>query len=150
MSFEILWKHIHLYSCNKFCCHSAVLLLWMLQDSHHIEKRLLCPPWCVTVRVIGHSFQPGKEHFIPCCSLKPPRVVRHKTEKEHKCYCISFSFCVFICLLQFVFSLLFCHSLNKQPKNKMVFKLMYHFPLKKVDSFVKLKNILWYVVFCSF
>ncbi|CAG5865404.1 unnamed protein product [Menidia menidia] len=38
-------------------------------------KQLLCPPWCVTVRVIGHSFQPGKEHFIPNCSLRPSQVV---------------------------------------------------------------------------
>ncbi|XP_044073745.1 cilia- and flagella-associated protein 65 isoform X2 [Siniperca chuatsi] len=45
------------------------------KENHHKEERLLCPPWCVTVRVVGHSFQPGKEHFIPCCSLKPPRVV---------------------------------------------------------------------------
>nr|XP_046260401.1 cilia- and flagella-associated protein 65 isoform X2 [Scatophagus argus] len=45
------------------------------KDNHHMEERLLCPPWCVTVRVIGHSFQPGKDHFIPCCSLKPSRVV---------------------------------------------------------------------------
>ncbi|XP_054471804.1 cilia- and flagella-associated protein 65 [Anoplopoma fimbria] len=45
------------------------------KDNHHIEGQLLCPPWCVTVRVIGHSFQPGKENFIPCCSLKPPQVV---------------------------------------------------------------------------
>ncbi|XP_033474057.2 cilia- and flagella-associated protein 65 [Epinephelus lanceolatus] len=45
------------------------------KDNSHREERLLCPPWCVIVRVIGHSFQPGKEHFIPCCSLKPPRVV---------------------------------------------------------------------------
>ncbi|XP_040004712.1 cilia- and flagella-associated protein 65 isoform X2 [Xiphias gladius] len=44
-------------------------------DDHHIGERLLCPPWCATVRVIGHSFQPGKEHFIPCCSLKPHQVV---------------------------------------------------------------------------
>ncbi|GAA6231328.1 coiled-coil domain-containing protein 108 [Lates japonicus] len=44
-------------------------------DNHHISQQLLCPPWCVTVRVIGHSFQPGKEHFIPCCSLKSPQVV---------------------------------------------------------------------------
>ncbi|XP_035030976.2 cilia- and flagella-associated protein 65 [Hippoglossus stenolepis] len=44
-------------------------------DDHHIGERVLCPPWCVTVRVIGHSFHPGKEHFIPCCSLKPPQVV---------------------------------------------------------------------------
>ncbi|XP_070694450.1 cilia- and flagella-associated protein 65 [Pempheris klunzingeri] len=45
------------------------------EDDRHIQERLLCPPWCVTVRVMGHSFNPGKEHFIPCCSLKPPRVV---------------------------------------------------------------------------
>ncbi|CAB1426783.1 unnamed protein product [Pleuronectes platessa] len=44
-------------------------------EDHHIGVRVLCPPWCVTVRVIGHSFSPGKEHFIPCCSLKPPQVV---------------------------------------------------------------------------
>lgn len=72
-----LWRHILV--C--LICHSLVLLLLMLQDNHHIEERLLCPPWCVTVRVIGHSFQPGKEHFTPCCSLKPPRVVRHAGER---------------------------------------------------------------------
>ncbi|XP_031714488.1 cilia- and flagella-associated protein 65 isoform X2 [Anarrhichthys ocellatus] len=44
------------------------------KDNRHIEGQLLCPPWCVTVRVIGHSFLPGKEHFIPCCSLQPPQV----------------------------------------------------------------------------
>uniref|UniRef100_UPI0009B41025 cilia- and flagella-associated protein 65 n=1 Tax=Monopterus albus TaxID=43700 RepID=UPI0009B41025 len=45
------------------------------KNSHHKGEQLLCLPWCVTVRVTGHSFQPGKEHFAPCCSLKPPRVV---------------------------------------------------------------------------
>ncbi|XP_068428766.1 cilia- and flagella-associated protein 65 isoform X2 [Clinocottus analis] len=45
------------------------------KDNHQIEDRLLSPPWCVTVRVTGHSFQPGKEHFIPCCTLQPPQVV---------------------------------------------------------------------------
>ncbi|KAK2839571.1 hypothetical protein Q5P01_013311 [Channa striata] len=45
------------------------------KDSHQIGEQLLCLPWCVTVRVIGHSFQPGKEHFIPCCSLEPSQVV---------------------------------------------------------------------------
>uniref|UniRef100_A0A3P8SQ41 Si:ch1073-349o24.2 n=1 Tax=Amphiprion percula TaxID=161767 RepID=A0A3P8SQ41_AMPPE len=41
---------------------------------YKVGEQLVCPPWCVTVRVIGHSFQPGKGHFIPCCSLKPPQV----------------------------------------------------------------------------
>ncbi|XP_041663704.1 cilia- and flagella-associated protein 65 [Cheilinus undulatus] len=45
------------------------------KESHYLEGQLLCPPWSVTVRVIGHSFQPGTQHFIPCCSLKPPRVI---------------------------------------------------------------------------
>ncbi|XP_035460487.2 cilia- and flagella-associated protein 65 isoform X2 [Scophthalmus maximus] len=44
-------------------------------DDDLIGERPPCPPWCATVRVIGHSFQPGKQHFIPCCSLKPPQVV---------------------------------------------------------------------------
>ncbi|KAM9364881.1 cilia- and flagella-associated protein 65 [Pholidichthys leucotaenia] len=45
------------------------------KDSGDVGQRLLRPPWCVTVRVIGHSFQPGKEHFNPCCSLKPNHVM---------------------------------------------------------------------------
>uniref|UniRef100_A0A3B4YKV7 Cilia and flagella associated protein 65 n=1 Tax=Seriola lalandi dorsalis TaxID=1841481 RepID=A0A3B4YKV7_SERLL len=54
--------------------HGAQLECFAYYKMDHIGERLLCPPWCVTVRVIGHSFQPGKEHFIPCCSLKPPQV----------------------------------------------------------------------------
>ncbi|XP_047455942.1 cilia- and flagella-associated protein 65 isoform X2 [Mugil cephalus] len=45
------------------------------KDSQGIGEQVPCPPRCVTVRVIGHSFQPGKEHFIPSCTLKPPQVV---------------------------------------------------------------------------
>ncbi|MEQ2201674.1 hypothetical protein XENOCAPTIV_016217, partial [Xenoophorus captivus] len=37
--------------------------------------KLPCQPWCATVRVIGHSFQPDKEHFTPSCILKPHQVV---------------------------------------------------------------------------
>uniref|UniRef100_A0A8C3A4G6 Si:ch1073-349o24.2 n=1 Tax=Cyclopterus lumpus TaxID=8103 RepID=A0A8C3A4G6_CYCLU len=44
----------------------------MLFDS--LEGQLQCPPWCVTVRVIGHSFQPDKDDVIPCCSLQPLQV----------------------------------------------------------------------------
>ncbi|RVE57706.1 hypothetical protein OJAV_G00201940, partial [Oryzias javanicus] len=32
------------------------------------------PPWCGTVRVIGHSFLLGREHFRPNCSLMPTHV----------------------------------------------------------------------------
>ncbi|XP_070400520.1 cilia- and flagella-associated protein 65 isoform X3 [Nothobranchius furzeri] len=35
----------------------------------------LRPPLCFTVRVIGHSFQQGKKHFDPSCSLNPSQVV---------------------------------------------------------------------------
>ena len=62
----------------------------MLQDDHHVGERLLCPPWCVTVRVLGHSFPPGKEHFVPCCALKPPQVVRSIIEP------LLIFFCVFV------------------------------------------------------
>ncbi|XP_076731494.1 cilia- and flagella-associated protein 65 isoform X2 [Maylandia zebra] len=41
----------------------------------HSPDTGVCPPWCVTIRVIGHSFQPGKEHFTPRCSVNPPHVV---------------------------------------------------------------------------
>uniref|UniRef100_A0A8C9XND8 Cilia and flagella associated protein 65 n=1 Tax=Sander lucioperca TaxID=283035 RepID=A0A8C9XND8_SANLU len=62
---------------------------------------MLFPPWCVTVRVIGHSFQPGKEHFIPSCSLKPPRVVfpalsvlSHQTVLLQNCGDLPLTFCL--------------------------------------------------------
>ncbi|XP_070832675.1 LOW QUALITY PROTEIN: cilia- and flagella-associated protein 65 [Chaetodon trifascialis] len=71
------------------------------KDNHHIQDRLLCPPWCVTVRVVGHSFQPGKEHFIPCCSLKPPRVVfpalsvlSYRTALLQNCGDLPLTFCL--------------------------------------------------------
>ncbi|XP_052004731.1 cilia- and flagella-associated protein 65 [Xyrauchen texanus] len=47
----------------------------ILRDHRHMEDQALCPPWCLTVRVSGHSFQPGKEHFIPNFSLQHPQVV---------------------------------------------------------------------------
>ncbi|XP_073329268.1 cilia- and flagella-associated protein 65 [Pagrus major] len=71
------------------------------KDSHQMEEPLLCPPWCVTVRVIGNSFQPGKEHFIPCCSLKPPRVVfpalsilSYRTALLQNCGDLPLTFCL--------------------------------------------------------
>uniref|UniRef100_A0A3B5BC41 Si:ch1073-349o24.2 n=1 Tax=Stegastes partitus TaxID=144197 RepID=A0A3B5BC41_9TELE len=61
-----------LHGAELECFAYSKVVLYIIADS------LLHPPWCVTVRVIGHSFQPGKEHFLPCCTLKPPQVVRHQ------------------------------------------------------------------------
>ncbi|XP_067299570.1 cilia- and flagella-associated protein 65 [Pseudorasbora parva] len=47
----------------------------VLRDHRNVEDQTLCPPWCLTVRVSGQSFQPGKEHFIPNFSLQHPQVV---------------------------------------------------------------------------
>ncbi|CAL8240874.1 unnamed protein product [Merluccius merluccius] len=47
----------------------------VLREPGQVEEGLLFPSWCVTVRVIGHSFQLGKEHFVPHCTLQPPTVV---------------------------------------------------------------------------
>ncbi|KAK7168813.1 hypothetical protein R3I93_004958 [Phoxinus phoxinus] len=47
----------------------------VLKDQRNVEDQTLCPPWCLTVRVSGHSFQPGKEHFTPNISLQHPQVV---------------------------------------------------------------------------
>ncbi|XP_037542268.1 cilia- and flagella-associated protein 65 [Nematolebias whitei] len=38
------------------------------------DALMMHPPCCLTVRVIGHSFQPGK-HFTPSCFLNPSQVV---------------------------------------------------------------------------
>ncbi|XP_077437145.1 cilia- and flagella-associated protein 65 isoform X1 [Vanacampus margaritifer] len=43
-------------------------------DSCENEEQI-SPPWCVIVRVIGHSFDRGKEHFYPHFSLEPSKVV---------------------------------------------------------------------------
>ncbi|KAK5609720.1 hypothetical protein CRENBAI_024656 [Crenichthys baileyi] len=45
------------------------------QEDNPDTGQLPCQPWCATVRVIGQSFQPDKEHFTPSCILKPHQVV---------------------------------------------------------------------------
>ncbi|KAJ4933197.1 hypothetical protein JOQ06_030032 [Pogonophryne albipinna] len=71
------------------------------KDNPPLEERLLCPPWCVTVRVIGHSFQPGKEHFIPNCSLTPCQVafptlsvLSYRTVLLQNCGDLPLTFCL--------------------------------------------------------
>uniref|UniRef100_A0A8C6V525 Cilia- and flagella-associated protein 65 n=1 Tax=Neogobius melanostomus TaxID=47308 RepID=A0A8C6V525_9GOBI len=38
-------------------------------ENDHINESVL--PSCVTVRATGHSFEPGKQHWVPQCSLEP-------------------------------------------------------------------------------
>uniref|UniRef100_A0A3Q0SAU0 Si:ch1073-349o24.2 n=1 Tax=Amphilophus citrinellus TaxID=61819 RepID=A0A3Q0SAU0_AMPCI len=59
-----------LHGAQLECFAYSKVLFYILHQDEGV-----CPPWCVTVRVTGHSFEPGKEHFIPCCSVKPPHVV---------------------------------------------------------------------------
>ncbi|XP_073768570.1 cilia- and flagella-associated protein 65 isoform X2 [Danio rerio] len=47
----------------------------VLKNHRIVEDQTLCPPWCLTVRVTGHSFQPGKEPFVPKFSLQHSQVV---------------------------------------------------------------------------
>ncbi|XP_030642525.1 cilia- and flagella-associated protein 65 [Chanos chanos] len=59
--------------------HAAQLecfaLYTLLRDHCYTEDQTLCPSWCIRVRVSGHSFQPGKEHFIPRLCVQQPRVL---------------------------------------------------------------------------
>ncbi|XP_051260176.1 cilia- and flagella-associated protein 65 isoform X3 [Dicentrarchus labrax] len=92
---------LHAAQLECFAFYKNNSMQQVLQDNKQIEEPLLCPPWCVTVRVIGHSFQPGKEHFIPCCSLKPPRVVfpalsvlSYRTVLLQNCGDLPLTFCL--------------------------------------------------------
>uniref|UniRef100_A0A672IIN5 Si:ch1073-349o24.2 n=1 Tax=Salarias fasciatus TaxID=181472 RepID=A0A672IIN5_SALFA len=62
--------------CFVYCkvVLDTVLHSYDSKERLDVDKQLQYPFWCLTVRVIGHSFQSGKEHFIPRCSLKPPQV----------------------------------------------------------------------------
>nr|XP_057938965.1 cilia- and flagella-associated protein 65 [Doryrhamphus excisus] len=46
-----------------------------VQQGSDEEEKQICLPWCVIVSVIGESFEYGKEHFPPCCSLEPNKVI---------------------------------------------------------------------------
>ncbi|XP_075896045.1 cilia- and flagella-associated protein 65 isoform X3 [Nelusetta ayraudi] len=44
-------------------------------NKDQLDDRYPRPPWCLTVRVVGHYFLPGQEPPTPCCVLKPPGLV---------------------------------------------------------------------------
>ncbi|XP_061697991.1 cilia- and flagella-associated protein 65 isoform X12 [Syngnathoides biaculeatus] len=51
----------------------------------------ICPPWCVIVRVIGHSLEHGKELMYPNCSLEPNNVEQQWSfnPREEKTYILE-------------------------------------------------------------
>ncbi|XP_015251819.1 PREDICTED: coiled-coil domain-containing protein 108 [Cyprinodon variegatus] len=55
--------------------HGGELECFVYKKDPNAEQHVPCLPRCMTVRVIGHSFQPEKERFTPCCILKPHQVV---------------------------------------------------------------------------
>ncbi|XP_062861739.1 cilia- and flagella-associated protein 65 isoform X2 [Trichomycterus rosablanca] len=59
--------------------HAAQLecfaLYKVLVPDRRTEDQTLCPPWCLTVRVTAHSFQPGNQHFVPQFCLQHPQVL---------------------------------------------------------------------------
>lgn len=56
----------------------------VLRDHRQTEDHTLCPPWCLTVNVSAHSFQPGNEHFIPRFALQHPQVVSQPNKHSVK------------------------------------------------------------------
>uniref|UniRef100_A0A671V1Z9 Cilia and flagella associated protein 65 n=1 Tax=Sparus aurata TaxID=8175 RepID=A0A671V1Z9_SPAAU len=96
-------KQLHMLHAVQLECFAYNKVMFLPYIQNYVEEYsgpLLCPPWCVTVRVIGNSFQPGKEHFIPCCSLKPPRVfpafsiLSYRTALFQNCGDLPLTFCL--------------------------------------------------------
>lgn len=57
--------------------HSVLFLacLQMLRHYNNIEEdATICPPWCLTVKLRAHTFEEGREHFIPQYILDVPKV----------------------------------------------------------------------------
>lgn len=76
--FKIHFRHFlicFLVSVEKQTSFNAAAVLWLFCMQDQLEERLPCSPLCVTVRVIGHYFLPGKELPPPCCFLKPSGMV---------------------------------------------------------------------------
>ncbi|XP_029113584.1 cilia- and flagella-associated protein 65 [Scleropages formosus] len=73
-SFRVIYKPLQdntLHGAQLECFASYKVL----QDHYQVDSRTVCPPWCITVNVCGHSFQRGCEHFSPSLSIHRPLVV---------------------------------------------------------------------------
>ncbi|KAM4626898.1 cilia- and flagella-associated protein 65 [Discoglossus pictus] len=47
----------------------------VLRDYRNVEDVTLCPPWCITLRAKGHTFEPGHKHFFPSYLLDSPQAI---------------------------------------------------------------------------
>ncbi|KAM9305712.1 cilia- and flagella-associated protein 65 [Gastrophryne carolinensis] len=47
----------------------------VLRNYRNVRDATVCPPWCITLRARGHTFELGQEHFVPSCVLHSPRLV---------------------------------------------------------------------------
>ncbi|XP_059144553.1 cilia- and flagella-associated protein 65-like [Physella acuta] len=46
-----------------------------LRDYRLVEDKTMCPPWCLTLSCIGHTFLPNNETFLPRTSIFPSVLV---------------------------------------------------------------------------
>ena len=50
-----------------------------LRDHRQIDSHTMCPPWCTTVRAVGHTFAPGIEKFLPKVVMDLKNIVSGET-----------------------------------------------------------------------
>ncbi|XP_022101804.1 cilia- and flagella-associated protein 65-like isoform X2 [Acanthaster planci] len=46
-----------------------------MRDYRLVQDETFCPPWCLTVSAVGHTFQPNSETFLPKLTLDAQKVV---------------------------------------------------------------------------
>ncbi|XP_078535340.1 cilia- and flagella-associated protein 65 [Lissotriton helveticus] len=47
----------------------------VMRNYRYVEDSTFCPPWCLTIRALGHTFEPSQQHFIPDCVLDSSKVL---------------------------------------------------------------------------
>ncbi|GFR66876.1 coiled-coil domain-containing protein 108-like [Elysia marginata] len=57
---------------NELECHVSYK---SLRDFRLVEDRTHCPPWCLTLKCLGHTFLPGNETFLPRQAVLPQVIV---------------------------------------------------------------------------
>ncbi|XP_077997157.1 cilia- and flagella-associated protein 65-like [Glandiceps talaboti] len=46
-----------------------------MRDYRLVQDETFCPPWCLTLNTIGHTFQPGNETFLPRFNFDSQKLV---------------------------------------------------------------------------